>query len=89
MKNILGMPTQPDFIEYLTWNDGPESHYIGNLLAHPKARLERIYFHNLYAGGMSRITTRPRIDMQTQVLTTKDGMHSPLTAVVEVDVNIT
>lgn len=25
------MSTQPDFIQILTWNDGPESHYIGNV----------------------------------------------------------
>ncbi|KAL3419640.1 glucan endo-alpha-glucosidase agn1 [Phlyctema vagabunda] len=31
MENILKMPTQPDFVQLITWNDGPESHYIGNL----------------------------------------------------------
>lgn len=31
MENILNMGTQPDWIVVQTWNDGPESHYIGNL----------------------------------------------------------
>jgi glucan endo-1,3-alpha-glucosidase len=29
MHQILDL--QPDFVEVLTWNDGGESHYIGNL----------------------------------------------------------
>ncbi|KAM0516986.1 hypothetical protein ACHAPE_005098 [Trichoderma viride] len=31
MANILTMNPQPDFVEIITWNDGPESHYIGNI----------------------------------------------------------
>ncbi|KAK0638185.1 Glucan endo-1 [Lasiodiplodia hormozganensis] len=31
MKNILNMNPQPEYVEILTWNDGPEGHYIGNL----------------------------------------------------------
>jgi hypothetical protein len=31
MSNILGMSSAPDFVEVITWNDGPESHYIGNV----------------------------------------------------------
>ncbi|KAL6716890.1 hypothetical protein ACLMJK_004802 [Lecanora helva] len=31
MSNILSMNPQPDFVEMITWNDGPESHYIGNI----------------------------------------------------------
>lgn len=31
MEGILGMPIQPDYIQVITWNDGPEGHYIGNL----------------------------------------------------------
>ncbi|KAL2047720.1 hypothetical protein N7G274_000762 [Stereocaulon virgatum] len=31
MQNILNMTNQPDFVQVITWNDGPESHYIGNL----------------------------------------------------------
>ncbi|CAF9933479.1 MAG: hypothetical protein ALECFALPRED_005605 [Alectoria fallacina] len=31
MNNILGMASQLDFVEIITWNDGPESHYIGNV----------------------------------------------------------
>lgn len=31
MESILTMNPKPDYVEYITWNDGPESHYIGNL----------------------------------------------------------
>ncbi|PYI22706.1 hypothetical protein BO99DRAFT_429649 [Aspergillus violaceofuscus CBS 115571] len=31
MDNILNMDPQPDYVQFITWNDGPESHYIGNL----------------------------------------------------------
>ncbi|KAL0265037.1 hypothetical protein SLS55_000994 [Diplodia seriata] len=31
MKNILEMSPAPEYAEVITWNDGPESHYIGNL----------------------------------------------------------
>lgn len=31
IENILAMEDLPDFVEYSTWNDGPEAHYIGNL----------------------------------------------------------
>lgn len=33
MAAILGMGVsfQPDLIQVQTWNDGPESHYIGNI----------------------------------------------------------
>ncbi|KAF5715887.1 ferric reductase Fre2p [Fusarium mundagurra] len=31
MENILSMDPQPDIIQILTWNDGPESHHFGNL----------------------------------------------------------
>lgn len=31
MNNILGIASQLDFVEIITWNDGPESHYIGNV----------------------------------------------------------
>ncbi|OJD39955.1 glucan endo-alpha-glucosidase agn1 [Diplodia corticola] len=31
MKNVLEMSTAPEYAEVITWNDGPESHYIGNL----------------------------------------------------------
>ncbi|KAL6718912.1 hypothetical protein ACLMJK_003147 [Lecanora helva] len=31
MRNILSMSPQPDFVEIVTWNDGPESHYIGTI----------------------------------------------------------
>ncbi|PYI11000.1 hypothetical protein BO78DRAFT_304565 [Aspergillus sclerotiicarbonarius CBS 121057] len=31
MENILQMDPQPDYVQFITWNDGPESHYIGNL----------------------------------------------------------
>ncbi|CAG8983304.1 hypothetical protein HYALB_00007432 [Hymenoscyphus albidus] len=31
MKETLAMPNGPGFIQVITWNDGPESHYIGNL----------------------------------------------------------
>ena len=31
MVNILGMETLPEWIVVQTWNDGPESHYIGNI----------------------------------------------------------
>lgn len=31
MNNILGMDPRPDFVQFITFNDGPEAHYIGNL----------------------------------------------------------
>ncbi|KAL9125883.1 MAG: hypothetical protein Q9175_008010, partial [Cornicularia normoerica] len=31
MNNILGSASEIDFVEIITWNDGPESHYIGNV----------------------------------------------------------
>ncbi|KAM0540864.1 hypothetical protein ACHAPJ_013476 [Fusarium lateritium] len=31
MQNILSMSPQPDIVQLLTWNDGPESHHFGNL----------------------------------------------------------
>ncbi|KAJ7489019.1 glycosyl hydrolase family 71-domain-containing protein [Mycena latifolia] len=31
MANIIGMTTKPDFVTVITWNDGPESHYVGNV----------------------------------------------------------
>lgn len=31
MINILQMDPQPDFVQFQTWNDGPEAHYIGTL----------------------------------------------------------
>ncbi|KAL7946861.1 glycoside hydrolase [Trichoderma barbatum] len=31
MANILNMNPAPDFVQFQTWNDGPESHYIGTL----------------------------------------------------------
>ncbi len=31
MENILNMSPQPDFVQIITWNDGPESHNIGNV----------------------------------------------------------
>ncbi|KAF1985726.1 glycoside hydrolase family 71 protein [Aulographum hederae CBS 113979] len=31
MANILAMSKRPDYVQFITWNDGPESHYIGNL----------------------------------------------------------
>ncbi|KAH8193612.1 hypothetical protein TruAng_012222 [Truncatella angustata] len=31
MENILAMTESPDFIQLITWNDGPEGHYIGNI----------------------------------------------------------
>ncbi|GME35786.1 glycoside hydrolase family 71 protein [Neofusicoccum parvum] len=29
--NLQNMAPKPEFIEIMTWNDGPESHYIGNI----------------------------------------------------------
>lgn len=31
MDNILKMNPRPNYVQINTWNDGPESHYIGNL----------------------------------------------------------
>ncbi|KAJ7809135.1 hypothetical protein B0H14DRAFT_3481706 [Mycena olivaceomarginata] len=31
LLNILSMPIQPDFVTIMTWNDGPESYYVGNI----------------------------------------------------------
>ncbi|PYH94657.1 putative glucan endo-1,3-alpha-glucosidase agn1, partial [Aspergillus ellipticus CBS 707.79] len=31
MQIILQMDPQPDYVQFITWNDGPKSHYIGNL----------------------------------------------------------
>ncbi|EKG13545.1 Glycoside hydrolase family 71 [Macrophomina phaseolina MS6] len=31
MTSILAMSPPPDYVELLTWNDGPESHYVGSL----------------------------------------------------------
>ncbi|KAF4985434.1 hypothetical protein FGRMN_11209 [Fusarium graminum] len=31
MENILAMDPQPDIVQLLTWNDGPESHHFGNI----------------------------------------------------------
>lgn len=31
MKNVLEMTPKPEYAEFITWNDGPESHYIGPL----------------------------------------------------------
>ncbi|KAM0558130.1 hypothetical protein ACHAPJ_005297 [Fusarium lateritium] len=31
MQNILTMDPQPDIVQLLTWNDGPESHHFGNI----------------------------------------------------------
>ncbi|RSL39513.1 hypothetical protein CEP53_014001, partial [Fusarium sp. AF-6] len=31
MQNILTINPQPDIVQLLTWNDGPESHHFGNL----------------------------------------------------------
>lgn len=31
MVNILAMDPQPDFVQFQTWNDGPESHYMGTI----------------------------------------------------------
>jgi len=31
MEKILAMDDPPDFVQVITWNDGPEGHYIGNL----------------------------------------------------------
>ncbi|EKG19988.1 Glycoside hydrolase family 71, partial [Macrophomina phaseolina MS6] len=31
MKNVLEMTPAPEYAEFITWNDGPESHYIGSL----------------------------------------------------------
>ncbi|KAK2597095.1 hypothetical protein N8I77_012963 [Diaporthe amygdali] len=30
MDRILGMNPRPDFVQFITFNDGPEAHYIGN-----------------------------------------------------------
>lgn len=46
MHNILNMQTQPDFVEFLTWNDMPESHYIAEIW--PESNTD--YFPSLYAG---------------------------------------
>ncbi|KAE9973970.1 hypothetical protein EG328_004093 [Venturia inaequalis] len=35
MAGILGMSPSPDFVEIITWNDGPESHYIGTIWPEP------------------------------------------------------
>ncbi|QDS76562.1 hypothetical protein FKW77_006819 [Venturia effusa] len=35
MAGILSMSPTPDFVEVITWNDGPESHYIGNIWPEP------------------------------------------------------
>ncbi|KAF2137040.1 glycoside hydrolase family 71 protein [Aplosporella prunicola CBS 121167] len=31
MENILAMSPRPNYVQFQTWNDGPESHYIGNI----------------------------------------------------------
>ncbi|THH27350.1 hypothetical protein EUX98_g6839 [Antrodiella citrinella] len=31
MENILNMSPTPDYVVVITWNDGPESHYVGNI----------------------------------------------------------
>ncbi|KAH7060931.1 glycosyl hydrolase family 71-domain-containing protein [Macrophomina phaseolina] len=31
MEGILKMDPSPEYVQIITWNDGPESHYIGNL----------------------------------------------------------
>lgn len=31
MDNILGMNPRPEFVQFITFNDGPEAHYVGNL----------------------------------------------------------
>lgn len=31
ISNILNMDDKPDFTQILTWNDGPEGHYMGNI----------------------------------------------------------
>ncbi|KAK8091852.1 hypothetical protein PG997_002213 [Apiospora hydei] len=31
MENILAMSPRPNYVQFQTWNDGPESHYIGDI----------------------------------------------------------
>ncbi|KAF4462471.1 Glucan endo-13-alpha-glucosidase agn1 [Fusarium albosuccineum] len=31
MEGILAMSPRPNYVQFQTWNDGPESHYIGNI----------------------------------------------------------
>ncbi|KAK8028608.1 carbohydrate-binding module family 24 protein [Apiospora marii] len=31
MENILAMNPRPNYVQFQTWNDGPESHYIGDI----------------------------------------------------------
>jgi glucan endo-1,3-alpha-glucosidase len=44
MANILNMSPRPDFILVQTWNDGPESHNIGNLWPEQNTDIEPSYY---------------------------------------------
>lgn len=47
IENILKMSPSPDFAQILTWNNGPESHYIGNLWSESNDD----YLASLYSGS--------------------------------------
>ncbi|WKT51246.1 hypothetical protein QSH57_016216 [Fusarium oxysporum f. sp. vasinfectum] len=46
MINILNMDPQPDYVQFQTWNDGPEAHYIGNLWTEQNNDTEPYFYAN-------------------------------------------
>ncbi|SCV50154.1 uncharacterized protein FFFS_09366 [Fusarium fujikuroi] len=46
MVNILNMDPQPDYVQFQTWNDGPEAHYIGNLWAEQNNDTQPYFYAN-------------------------------------------
>ncbi|KAH8662391.1 glycosyl hydrolase family 71-domain-containing protein [Xylariales sp. PMI_506] len=59
MANILAMDPLPDFILFQTWNDGPESHYIGNLWPEQNTDAQPAAYSN--NGNWSHAAWRPLV----------------------------
>jgi len=57
MANILSMATRPDFIQIQTWNDGPESHNIGNLWPEQNTDVQPSYYMQQHDGWKSLIAS--------------------------------
>lgn len=57
MANILGMETKPTFIQVQTWNDGPESHNIGNLWPEQNSDAQPAYYMESHDAWQPLITS--------------------------------
>jgi glucan endo-1,3-alpha-glucosidase len=80
MTGILAMNPSPDFVQFQTWNDGPESHYIGNLWPEQNTDVEPDLYandqewpHDAWRPLVSSFIDAYKNGKKTNAMTPQDG----------------